>query len=273
MTRFNFKLGALLDPQPVLAEVVDSISGMVRVDRAGIAVHDVHDDRFRLQGLWDRGDPAARATALNPTSLNPAADSVSLSRDLYSFPARGTAGNWVREFNCPLVGDRADMKRYPQTYDYLQREQFASNLLLPLELQSFGRGVFFLLSRNRFAFSSDALTVALRIREILEPALRASLAADEFVNGRSGDRAETAFDSPPRPGRSSTGAAPASDTSPNDRPHARLQTLDQMQRQHIQSVLLRTNGVIDGTHGAAKVLGLNPSTLRNRMRRLGISRR
>ena len=31
-----------------------------------------------------------------------------------------------------------------------------------------------------------------------------------------------------------------------------------------------THGVIQGTHGAARILGLHPNTLRSRMERLGI---
>ena len=37
-------------------------------------------------------------------------------------------------------------------------------------------------------------------------------------------------------------------------------------------VLKQTNWRIEGTHGAANLLGLNPSTLRGRMRKEGIHR-
>ena len=43
-----------------------------------------------------------------------------------------------------------------------------------------------------------------------------------------------------------------------------------MERAHIQRVLEQTRWVIEGEHGAALALGLNPSTLRGRMRKLGI---
>jgi formate hydrogenlyase transcriptional activator len=42
------------------------------------------------------------------------------------------------------------------------------------------------------------------------------------------------------------------------------------ERQHIQSVLKQTNGVIEGPRGAARILNLNPNTLRSRMRKLGV---
>jgi formate hydrogenlyase transcriptional activator len=43
-----------------------------------------------------------------------------------------------------------------------------------------------------------------------------------------------------------------------------------MERAHIKSVLERTSWVIEGERGAARILGLNPSTLRGRLRKLGI---
>jgi transcriptional regulator with GAF, ATPase, and Fis domain len=41
-------------------------------------------------------------------------------------------------------------------------------------------------------------------------------------------------------------------------------------RQHIGAALVRTNGRIDGPHGAARLLDINPHTLRARMRKLGV---
>lgn len=49
-----------------------------------------------------------------------------------------------------------------------------------------------------------------------------------------------------------------------------LQTLREVERQHIASVLRRCGGVIEGRHGAAVALGLPPSTLRFRIRKHGI---
>jgi transcriptional regulator with GAF, ATPase, and Fis domain len=46
--------------------------------------------------------------------------------------------------------------------------------------------------------------------------------------------------------------------------------LDEATKRHIQSVLDLTKGKIQGDDGAAALLGLPPSTLRNRMRKLGI---
>lgn len=47
-------------------------------------------------------------------------------------------------------------------------------------------------------------------------------------------------------------------------------TLDQAIRQHIEAALATTNGRIEGERGAATLLGINPHTLRSRMRKLGI---
>lgn len=49
-------------------------------------------------------------------------------------------------------------------------------------------------------------------------------------------------------------------------------TLEEMEREHITHTLEITGWRIEGAHGAAKVLGLNPSTLRARMNKLQIQR-
>jgi formate hydrogenlyase transcriptional activator len=49
-------------------------------------------------------------------------------------------------------------------------------------------------------------------------------------------------------------------------------SLDAAERRHIETVLASTGWVIEGPRGAAAILNVNPSTLRSRMRRLGIQR-
>jgi formate hydrogenlyase transcriptional activator len=51
-----------------------------------------------------------------------------------------------------------------------------------------------------------------------------------------------------------------------------LARLDTVERDHIVTVLRHTDWVVTGPHGAAQILGLNPSTLRSRIKKLGISR-
>jgi transcriptional regulator with GAF, ATPase, and Fis domain len=50
-------------------------------------------------------------------------------------------------------------------------------------------------------------------------------------------------------------------------------TLEKFERMHILQVLEQTRWRIEGPRGAAVILGLNPSTLRSRMQKLGIRRR
>jgi transcriptional regulator with GAF, ATPase, and Fis domain len=47
-------------------------------------------------------------------------------------------------------------------------------------------------------------------------------------------------------------------------------TLEEANREAIEAALRRTNGRIEGARGAAVALGINPHTLRARMRKLGI---
>jgi transcriptional regulator with GAF, ATPase, and Fis domain len=47
-------------------------------------------------------------------------------------------------------------------------------------------------------------------------------------------------------------------------------TLEEMERKHIQYALKRAEGKLYGTGGAAELLGINPNTLRSRMKKLGL---
>jgi formate hydrogenlyase transcriptional activator len=49
-------------------------------------------------------------------------------------------------------------------------------------------------------------------------------------------------------------------------------TLEEVERQHIVDILGQTNWRVSGEKGAAKILGLNPTTLEARMKKLGITR-
>jgi PAS domain S-box-containing protein len=51
-----------------------------------------------------------------------------------------------------------------------------------------------------------------------------------------------------------------------------IKALDELERDHILQALLKTGWRIEGKNGAAILLGLNPSTLRARMRKYGIRR-
>jgi transcriptional regulator with GAF, ATPase, and Fis domain len=76
--------------------------------------------------------------------------------------------------------------------------------------------------------------------------------------------------------RTSLGTAPAPVSTPPPsallpRPAEGVATLDAAMRQHIESALAASLGRIEGPHGAARLLNVNPHTLRARMRRLGIA--
>jgi formate hydrogenlyase transcriptional activator len=49
-------------------------------------------------------------------------------------------------------------------------------------------------------------------------------------------------------------------------------TLDDLQREHIRTTLEELNWRVEGRGGAAEILGMNPNTLRSRMRKLGLRR-
>lgn len=75
-------------------------------------------------------------------------------------------------------------------------------------------------------------------------------------------------------GRGGSSSAPPSPPRPtNGTPVSRhsVATLDEVVRAHIRHVLELCHGRIEGPHGAAQVLGINPHTLRARMRKLGIT--
>ena len=80
------------------------------------------------------------------------------------------------------------------------------------------------------------------------------------------DRAPDA--NPPRsPGSENEGPAAAGvrQTTP-------LESLESNTRNHILTALEQSGWVIDGPHGAAKILALHPNTLRSRMKKLGMAR-
>jgi transcriptional regulator with GAF, ATPase, and Fis domain len=66
---------------------------------------------------------------------------------------------------------------------------------------------------------------------------------------------------PAMPSRNHTAHAP-------EEPAAAFQTLDAAMSDHIRAALTRVGGRIEGPQGAARLLGINPHTLRARMRKL-----
>jgi DNA-binding NtrC family response regulator len=68
---------------------------------------------------------------------------------------------------------------------------------------------------------------------------------------------------------SNSNKAPAAVAPANGSPHY---SLEEVERQHLIAVLRKTRGVIEGPQGAARLLELKPSTMRFRIKKLGIRR-
>jgi len=51
-----------------------------------------------------------------------------------------------------------------------------------------------------------------------------------------------------------------------------IKTLEDLERTHILEILEECKWIVDGNRGAAKILNINPSTLRSRMKKLGINK-
>jgi DNA-binding NtrC family response regulator len=56
-------------------------------------------------------------------------------------------------------------------------------------------------------------------------------------------------------------------------PSVSIEPLDVVMQRHIEAALRHTHGRVEGPHGAARLLRINPHTLRARMRKLKIDRR
>ncbi len=75
-----------------------------------------------------------------------------------------------------------------------------------------------------------------------------------------------------RPSVPATAEAPAPTEAADTAPAAGAKRLTDLERDHILATLERTYWRLEGEDGAAALLGMNPSTLRSRMRKHGIRR-
>jgi len=225
------KLEARLDPADALEAVFRDTAHLIAADRVGIAVA-VSEEEFEVVAEVAAGGR--------------------IDQPRHRFTAPQTAGAWVAAYGVPFVSnDPGDVTSHPRTLDFMLREQYASNCIVPIDLGRFGvhrSGVLFFFSRKREVFNGSAMSIVLRIREIVEPVVRAHLAVNDFRHG-----------------------SPLPDT-PAPAATRRPATLEAVERAHIVRTLQEANGVIEGHRGAAAALGINPSTLRNRMRKLNIQR-
>jgi transcriptional regulator with GAF, ATPase, and Fis domain len=99
------------------------------------------------------------------------------------------------------------------------------------------------------------------VRELAAVIERAAILGD----GRTLEVARALGATPPQP------IKPVEDSlEPPPPQRADVQSLNAAMAQHIEAVLVQTHGRIEGPYGAAKILGINPHTLRGRMRKLGV---
>jgi len=74
-------------------------------------------------------------------------------------------------------------------------------------------------------------------------------------------------------GAGSNGNASLAQSSPTlEQPAAEPQSMQAVERGHMIAILKKTHGVIEGPNGAARLLNMNASTTRFRMKKLGITR-
>jgi PAS domain S-box-containing protein len=105
------------------------------------------------------------------------------------------------------------------------------------------------------------------LENVIERAVILSRGPDLEVEGlhaplERADGSNGAHQTPEQPQRRVSDGAPIEGT----------QSLEEIDRAHIVEVLQRTGWKIDGTDGAARLLKLHPSTLRSRIKKLGIRR-
>ncbi|MDQ8202211.1 sigma 54-interacting transcriptional regulator [Pelagicoccus sp. SDUM812003] len=98
------------------------------------------------------------------------------------------------------------------------------------------------------------------LQNVLERAVILTLGSELQIDPSPLDIPET---SPQKPAISAVESEPL-----REKP----ETLKEMERKHIEATLVQTGWRIEGEKGAAKALGINPSTLRSRIAKLGIKR-
>lgn len=166
-----------------------------------------------------------------------------------TFPRLGTAGSWALMTGLPFISESLrNVGKFPQTHRDMERHSMASNAVIPLQ-SSVGRpSLLYFLSRRSNGSWLEQVGLFARIRSVIEPTVTAFLAAKQLLDG----------------------AVPTRPTL-LQRPEA-SETLAQVEVRLIESALIEANWLIEGPRGAAKSLGLKPSTLRSRMAKLGLRR-
>jgi transcriptional regulator with GAF, ATPase, and Fis domain len=104
------------------------------------------------------------------------------------------------------------------------------------------------------------------VRELIAVMERAVL----LGNGRTLEVATSLGAAPRATPAAAAGARPGAPAPPSPDSEAAPLDLDAAMARHIEGALAKCWGRVEGPHGAARLLGINPHTLRARMRKLGI---
>jgi transcriptional regulator with GAF, ATPase, and Fis domain len=176
------------------------------------------------------------------------------------FSYHGTVGEWVWRRKRSFIGkQRSEVKSFPSTFKQFEHDGMESNCVIPLPLPDRGPTIAYWMSRRANCYTADNLRLLQRACEYLKPLL-VNAATIERVYRLSSNPLERAMSQLFSDG----GALQASATA--------LPTLDEVQAHYIRRVLASTNWTVEGANGAAAIMGLPASTLRSRMKKLGISR-
>ena len=171
-----------------------------------------------------------------------------------------------------VVLERISLKRYPSEYTRRMSEQgLRSGCSIPLTTPhaTLGTLCFGSMEISAFRPTDTALLtyLAQEVALILENQLAAE-AIEDLKRKLSAELGDTAFIKDPI---SDLLTAPGDEIHHN-RVSSAQQTLREVERGHIISVLQETHGVLGGPSGAAARLGLKRTTLQYKMQRLGIAR-
>lgn len=165
----------------------------------------------------------------------------------YDFPLKDTVGQWVTAHELPFVGATPDdVEKFRTTAQSFARDDIASSCVFPLDLGGAKRGVAFFLSQQPRYFDDRLQPVLARVSDVMGSVCRANQVLQTLSN----------VETPPQ----------------GNAPQPAL-TLRELERSYIARVLSHTRGRVEGPQGAARILGLAPSTLRHRLRRLDIDRK
>ncbi|MEE4190277.1 MAG: hypothetical protein V2I66_01790 [Halieaceae bacterium] len=220
---------------------VESVDGVLQFDRFGIATR-ASQTELEVLALYEHGRIQAHQHGRR-------------------FAYRGTVGEWVWRRKRPFVGrHREEVRAFPATYKQFVSEGMESNCVVALPLPRRGPTFAYWLSRNADSFSSKTIPVVMRACDYLKPLLVAANEVEQ-VRNLSGDPVDRALN------QLFVAEEKTSDCQ------STLPSLDKLQARYIRRVLDATDGRVEGPGGAAAVLGLPASTLRSRMKRLGMHRK